>query len=208
MRTLGAAGASGANAPRGPSGRRDCAGNDVRLHAATPGVPRANTLGRSSADRGHSDCTAAPARGNARTRTGGRDGRPAAGSSGGLPRHARGALRRRAAPKDTGIHCDHIRFTARCRARRWDLKLPRGRPTPCPPTTRARGTLYRTHQAVLPTKVRGPSGRPPCRAACLTTPLAKNDQVRKRPPRRRSPETASHRRSTKRAVSPPNRRAS
>ena len=106
MRALGAAGASGATAPRGPGGRRDCAGNGVRPHDATPGAPRVNTLDRSSAGRGRSGCTAAPARGNARTRTGGRDGRPAAGSSGGLPRHA-SALQCRVTP-DSGIHCHRI----------------------------------------------------------------------------------------------------
>lgn len=51
---------------------------------------------------------------------------------------------------------NHIRFTARCRARRSDLKLPREGPTPRSPTTRARPTLYRTRQPTLTTKVRGP----------------------------------------------------
>jgi hypothetical protein len=68
--------------------------------------------------------------------------------------------------------------------------------------------LYRTHRVALPTKVRGPSGRPPCRAACLTTSLAKNDQ-----PQKRRLAAAHHKRQItaawpKSAVSPPNKRAS
>jgi hypothetical protein len=177
MRTLGAAGANGVNAPRGPGGRRDCAGNGVRLHAATPGVPRANTLGRSSAGRGRSDCIAAPAGGNARTRTGGRDGRPAAQFLGRAPEAHASALQCRATPPG-GIHCDRIPLHRRGVGHGVRFQLPRQRPTPCPPTARARRTLYRTRRVALPAKVRGPSGRPPCRAACLTTSLAKNDQPR------------------------------
>jgi hypothetical protein len=70
--------ASGASARHARCGPLGCVGIDVRLPDAIEAVPHASTRDRNSAGRGHNDCTAAPVRGNARTRTDGRDGRPLA----------------------------------------------------------------------------------------------------------------------------------
>jgi len=77
-RARGVAGASGVRARHAPCVRHGLPGSAVRPRAASPGVLRESTPGRNSAGRDRSDCTAAPVHGSARTRTGGRDGRPVA----------------------------------------------------------------------------------------------------------------------------------
>ena len=77
-------GASAARAVRGPCDHAMIAGSAARPHAG----PGARRRGHSSGCRGHSGCTARPARGSGRTGTGGRVG-PCA------PRHNRSAGRTR-----------------------------------------------------------------------------------------------------------------
>jgi hypothetical protein len=81
--TIGVADAIAASARRARCGRPGCIGIDGLLGGASPRAPSASRRGRSSAGRGRSGCTAAPARGNAHTRTGGRDARPGSGLLGG-----------------------------------------------------------------------------------------------------------------------------
>jgi hypothetical protein len=81
--TIGVAGANVASVRRARCGLPGCIGIDGRSGGASPRAPSASRRDRSSADRGRSDCTAAPARGNAHTRTGGRDARPGSGLLGG-----------------------------------------------------------------------------------------------------------------------------
>ena len=169
-------------ATREPYARRGCADSDALLLDVTPAEPRLSSVGRSSADRGRSDCTAAPAPGNVRTRTGGRDGRPAARLLGGLPRHAPcSALRRQCRAAHARIHCDCIPLHRRgvghgvriwsCHAKgRRRARLPLGHGARS--TALAAGPMFSSRQR------RGPSCRPPCRAAGMTTSVANNDQPR------------------------------
>ena len=87
--TVGVADAIVASARRARCGRPGCIGIDGRSGGASRRAPRASRRDRSSAGRGRSGCTAAPARGTARTRTGGRNARPGVGLLGGkLPEAA------------------------------------------------------------------------------------------------------------------------
>ena len=93
-RARGGAGASGASARHALFGRHGYAGNAWQPRIARHGVQHASRHGHSSAGRDRSGCTAAPARGNANTRTGGRDVRPGVKLLGKTPedagtRHAR-----------------------------------------------------------------------------------------------------------------------
>jgi len=137
---------------------------------------------------------------------------PPRGISRGPPERARP---RRARSPSAAIHCvSHPASPARCRARRSGLELPRERPAPCPPTTRARrGSTSRAcarSRARIRSSGRGwpgcrPAGRQPGRE------LAPNDDCHGLPSiplPRLQPEPALYRLGDKTASSPPKKSGS
>jgi hypothetical protein len=128
----------------------------------------------------------------------------------GLPRHGRGA----AAPckrcqDGCAIHCDRIRFTARCRARRSDLQQAREGPTPCPPTSSGTGRAFYRTRGFSRCSARAARSRPVRPAALqggLPDGTARVERSAPKPlSRRRSSGPALQCRWIKSAVSPPNR---
>jgi len=169
-RTSADACASVASARRAPCARRGCAGSAVPPHAANPDVPRASRLGRSSADHGRSGCTAAPAPGSERTRTGGQDARPGARSSGRNPESAPRAQRARCRcsavldglPRQ--CNTDAAPATpARCRARRGSKAAKRSEAAAVPTYSGLDDPSTATSEGLSSTRGAGSSSRPACR---------------------------------------------
>jgi hypothetical protein len=202
------AGASVVRAGHGTRARAETAGSAGRLGVAPRRGPGPGKDGHSSGCPGRSGCTGRPARGSARTGTGGRVG-PCA------PRHHRSAGRTR--PSEP--HCCGTAFIGTVSGAVRSSSLPAVRPLPRPPSS-ASIALYRVMPSQPPDStdsvragitIATPSPRPapawpPCRAARpARTPLrtrtirqpqpGRNYRQTKPPPHRRivsDPDRRSH----------------
>jgi len=180
-RARAGAGATAVSARHGPGGRCGCVGSAVPRRAAPRGGRHRNRRGRSSDDRDRSGCTARPAHDNARTGTGGRDGRPVARLPGRTPEERQwpAACDVQARSRRHKLH-SHPATWRGCRARRPDLS--------CHAMGRHRARLPLGHAEVLPQPARPagqrpttcprPAKQPPCRAAAWPA-----HHLEQRPPR-------------------------
>ena len=213
-RARAGAGATAVSARHGPGGRCGCVGSAVPRRAAPRGGRHRNRRGRSSDDRDRSGCTARPAHDNARTGTGGRDGRPVARLPGRTPEERQwpAACDVQARSRRHKLH-SHPATWRGCRARRPDLS--------CHAMGRHRARLPLGHAEVLPQPAR-PAGATPhhlpaagqaaaLQGGCLAGPSSRATTTadRCRPVASLlQPEPALHRAWDKTATSPPEKSGS